>query len=151
MEQTAGESSRAYDFAEVRRLREELAKSHATIIETLKTLVAPEQRGRLIRVGNVTLDARRMAAWIDGARAHLPYVKFHMLLTLSRQDGAIVPIARLLEHSRRETDDANGLAAAHISQLRRFLTSHRANVVIESVRYAGYRLSHNEPEQVMVG
>ena len=151
MKETAGESSLAYNFAEVRRLREELASSHATILETLKTLAPPEQHEGLICVGNVTLDARRMATWINGARAHLPHMKFHMLLTLGRHSGAIVPIARLLEHSRSETGDAHNLASAHISQLRRFLSQHRADVVIQSVRKAGYRLSRKEREQVVGG
>ena len=139
IEQATSESSPVYDFAEVHRLREELARSHTAIIETLKTLLPPDQ-DHLIRVGNVTLDALRMAAWIDSTRAHLSYVKFHMLLILSRHDGAIVPHARLLEQSRRETSDANSLAAAHISQLRRFLSYHGADVVIQSVRGVGYRL-----------
>ncbi len=139
MEQSASESQQTYDFAEVHRLREDLAKSHTAIIETLKTLLPPSQRDHLIRVGNVTLDALKTAASIDGAQAHLSYVKFHMLLTLSQHDGAIVPHARLLEHCR-ETNEANNLAAAHISQLRRFLSYHGADVVIQSVRGVGYRL-----------
>ncbi len=139
MTESPSEGPAAYGLSEVRRLREELANSHA-VIETLKSLVPRQHHGHVVRVGNVTLDARMVETRINGVRSHLPFVKFHMLITLSQADGEIVPAAGLLGVSRRDARDANNLVSAHISQLRKFLSEHGADVVILSVRNAGYRL-----------
>jgi DNA-binding response OmpR family regulator len=139
--ESVGDGSLAYGPSEVQRLRQELASSHA-VIETLKALVPREGQGRLVRVGNVTLDARTVETRINGARPHLSFVKFRMLFTLGQADGKIVPAAGLLAFSRRDARDAHNLVSAHISQLRKFLSHHGADVVILSVRCAGYRLLH---------
>jgi DNA-binding response OmpR family regulator len=142
MSETAGPGSSPFNLGELRRLREELASSHA-IIETLKTLVPRERDGRLVCVGNLTLDVRTVETWIDGARAHLPYLKFQMLLALSRNYGEIVPAARLLGFSSRSARNAKNLVSAHVSQLRKFLSHHGSDLMILSVRRAGYRLSRD--------
>ena len=129
-----------YALDEVRRLRAELARSRA-VIEAIKTLVPREISDQSIHAGNLRLDSRTMQLWINGVAVRLPALKFHILLSLSQDYGAVVPAARLLRRSHHQYRDAPNLAAAHICQLRKFMARHSADVEILTVHGAGYRLA----------
>jgi len=94
----------------------------ARVRAVFRRIDAAPERGDVVRVGEVTLDKRRMQASVGPRAIDLTATEFELLATLARQPGRVFTRAQLLDAIRGvEVDSFDRAIDAHVKNVRRKL------------------------------
>jgi two-component system OmpR family response regulator len=97
--------------------------------------------GRVITVGDLSLDTKTRIAKRDGVEADLPSREFTLLEYLMRHPGQVLTRQQLLDSVWGiDFDAGSNVVDVYVSYLRRKLDRPGEPSVIETVRGAGYRV-----------
>ncbi len=95
----------------------------------------------LLRVGPLTLDRSTRRVWWHEARIELSNREFAILEYLMQHPGKVLSRTRIYEHVWNEQMEAmSNVIDVHVKEIRRKLARVSGEVVIGTVRGAGYRL-----------
>jgi len=94
----------------------------ARVRAVFRRIDAAPERGDVIRVGDVTLDKRRMQVTVGTQAIDLTATEFELLATLARQPGRVFTRAQLLDAIRGvEVESFDRAIDAHVKNVRRKL------------------------------
>jgi two-component system alkaline phosphatase synthesis response regulator PhoP len=94
----------------------------ARVRAVFRRIDVPPERGDVVRVGDVTLDKRRMQVTVGMQLVDLTTTEFELLATLARQPGRVFTRAQLLDAIRGVEAEAFDRAIdAHVKNVRRKL------------------------------
>lgn len=103
------------------------------------TRTPPSQASRVLRCGDVELDANRYTVTCSGRTAPLTAMQLKLLAHLMRNPGTVFSQQRLLEEVWGKPDGDERMVRACIVRLRRALGTERASSsLIKTVRGGGY-------------
>lgn len=71
-----------------------------------------------ITLGNLTIDRRQVAVWVEGKRLQLTYVEFELLCELARHAGQVLSRQKLMRAVWREPAASDRKLTVHLSRLR---------------------------------
>jgi two-component system alkaline phosphatase synthesis response regulator PhoP len=115
----------------------------ARVRAVFRRIDAAPERGDLIRVGEVTLDKRRMQASVGTRGIDLTATEFELLATLARQPGRVFTRAQLLDAIRGvEVESFDRAIDAHVKNVRRKLEPDPRNPrYLLTVHGVGYKFA----------
>jgi two-component system, OmpR family, response regulator AdeR len=102
--------------------------------------VRPEEKLDVLRVGDLELDIRAVAAKAAQTRLDLTLTEFRLLEALMRAVGRAFTRTELLEIALPDSDALERVVDAHLKNLRHKLSSAGVGDMLETVRGVGYRL-----------
>lgn len=102
----------------------------------------------VIRIGELVLDTVEKSVSLHGKPVEVSPTEYRVLEYLSHRPGAIIPKQSLLEHLYDfNWEHHSNVIEAHISNLRRKLSSAGDDPWIETLRGRGYRLMSGERDR----
>jgi two-component system alkaline phosphatase synthesis response regulator PhoP len=115
----------------------------ARVRAVFRRIDAAPERGDLIRVGEVTLDKRRMQASVGKRGIDLTATEFELLATLARQPGRVFTRAQLLDAIRGvQVESFDRAIDAHVKNVRRKLEPDPRNPrYLLTVHGVGYKFA----------
>lgn len=102
--------------------------------------VRPEEKLDVLRVGELELDIRAVAAKASHIRLDLTLTEFRLLEAMMRAVGRAFTRAELLEIALPDSDALERVVDAHLKNLRHKLAGAGVGDMLETVRGVGYRL-----------
>ena len=115
----------------------------ARVRAVFRRIDAAPERGDVIRVGDVTLDKRRMQVTVGTQAIDLTATEFELLATLARQPGRVFTRAQLLDAVRGvEVESFDRAIDAHVKNVRRKLEPDPKNPrYVLTVHGVGYKFA----------
>jgi len=115
----------------------------ARVRAVFRRIDAAPERGDVVRVGDVTLDKRRMQVTVGTHGVDLTATEFELLATLARQPGRVFTRAQLLDAIRGvEADSFDRAIDAHVKNVRRKLEPDPRNPrYVLTVHGVGYKFA----------
>ncbi len=115
----------------------------ARVRAVFRRVDAPPERNEVIRVGDVTLDKRRMQASVGTRAIDLTATEFGLLTTLASQPGRVFTRAQLLDAIRGvEVESFDRAIDAHVKNVRRKLEPDPRNPrYLLTVHGVGYKFA----------
>jgi len=104
----------------------------------------PQDRGEVIRIGSLTLDAAEHRVLVDGCEVELTALEFRLLWTLASRRGRVQTREMLLGDVWGHNLNVEiRTVDAHVKRVREKLGA--AGALVQTVRGVGYRLAADEP------
>jgi two-component system, OmpR family, alkaline phosphatase synthesis response regulator PhoP len=115
----------------------------ARVRAVFRRIDVPPERGDVIRVGDVTLDKRRMQVSVGHQSIDLTATEFELLATLARQPGRVFTRAQLLDSVRGvQVESFDRAIDAHVKNIRRKLERDPRNPrYVLTVHGVGYKFA----------
>jgi DNA-binding response OmpR family regulator len=115
-------------------------------LEALLARARGQQRQRLLKVGDLSLDLATLEATRGGRSLHLYPAGRKLLEALMRASPAVVPRARLEEALWGDSPPDGDLLRSHLYELRQAVDSGFPSKLIHTVPRAGYRIAAQDAE-----
>jgi heavy metal response regulator len=121
----------------------------AELLARLRALTRrePTPLGAVLRVGDLTLDTRTRGASRDGNPIPLTNREYALLEYLMRHPNQVLTRTMIAEHVwNYDFDNATNVIDVHVRNVRRKIDDPFSTKLIQTVRGAGYRISHRGSE-----